>query len=302
MHTGRNLCRATLAACCSILAAACRPASEDQSSNNVATNVAEPAIRVTVADPPLNRAALIDAVAQARSASALGRDDLEAQRRLDGKPFEVRIRFGCRSPVEPMAESASFKVRFDEAERTLRISASPDLSLGDALAAQIAGDAVEAVEGFWMRQPWLLTDGCPADPPERSGETPGWAETASPGAERRTDEKREPDETAGAAVLPTAPSNWIGLAQFFTDADPRTGRRDHRAYEVTKVLGESEGPSREGYNLVLSGRLRQLPGGRVIHCRVEERNAPPECIVSAQFDRVWIERPGSGEVLAEWTS
>jgi glycosyltransferase involved in cell wall biosynthesis len=35
-------------------------------------------------------------VAKASSAAALGRDDTADQRTLDGKRFEVRIRFGCR--------------------------------------------------------------------------------------------------------------------------------------------------------------------------------------------------------------
>ena len=93
----------------------------------------------------------------------------------------------------------------------------------------------------------------------------------------------------------------VGIAQFFTKADSRTGRRDQRAYETTKVLAEGERPSPEGYNFVLSGRLRALPEGRVINCRAPSFDRPPDCVVSAEFDRVWIERPNSKAVVAEWS-
>ena len=100
-----------------------------------------------------------------------------------------------------------------------------------------------------------------------------------------------------------APSNpQIGVAQFFTNTDPRTGRRDHRPYESTKVLAENEQPSADGYNLVLSGRLRAQPLGRVISCRSAGVEAPPQCIVSADFDRVWIENPRTKEILANWAN
>ena len=92
------------------------------------------------------------------------------------------------------------------------------------------------------------------------------------------------------------------MAQFFTKTDPRTGRRDDRPYEATKVLAEGEQPSADGYNLVLSGRLRAQPLGRVISCRSSSVDAAPQCIVSAHFDRVWIENPRSKEILASWGS
>ena len=94
----------------------------------------------------------------------------------------------------------------------------------------------------------------------------------------------------------------MGVAQFFTKTDPRTGRRDHRPYEATETLGEGKRPSAEGYNLVLSGRLRAQPLGRVISCHATDVDAPPQCIVSADFDRVWIENPRSKEILANWGS
>jgi hypothetical protein len=44
-----------------------------------------------------------------------------------------------------------------------------------------------------------------------------------------------------------------------------------------------------------------MPGGRVISCHVTSGDAPPDCVVSAVFDRVRIERPDTKATLAEWS-
>ena len=67
-----------------------------------------------------------------------------------------------------------------------------------------------------------------------------------------------------------------------------------------KTLAEGTPISSQGFNLVLSGRLRSLPERGVIKCSAVNAYSPPECIVSAEFQRVWIERPDSREVVAEW--
>ena len=61
-------------------------------------------------------------------------------------------------------------------------------------------------------------------------------------------------------------------------------------------------PSRSGYDLVLSGRLKPLPGGKVITCIGNIADQPPNCIVSVEFDRVRIERADNREPLAEWAA
>lgn len=276
-----------------VFVAACQPEARDKTDNNAAANEARPLPPLPVAEPPMDRAAILLAVARAASAAALGGDDAGDQRRLDGKRFEVRIRFGCPNGARPRASATApappFHIRFDAADRTLRIRATPDLSLDDPRVTSLAPDGVEAVEGFWMYRPWLLADGCPAVPQAPATDTPAPAGGAA-----------EADPQPAAA--PPGRTQRVGLAQFFTEADPRTRRRDQRAYESTKVLEADEQPSANGYNLVLSGRLRTLPGGRVINCRVLDVHSPPECVVSAAFDRVWIEVPGAGTPLAEWAS
>ena len=278
-----------------VIAAGCQPEAEQPSVTNDSTNEVLPLPKLPIAEPPMDRAALLQAVAKAASAAALGQDSAAAPRGLDGKRVEVRIRFGCAPTVQakagagakPTPKKGPFNVRFNSEDRTLRIRAAPDLTLDDPEVASLAGETVEAVEGFWMYRPWLLTAACPARPqePQPAGE----AGDAS-----------EPAASEPAAARPSG--RRVGLAEFYTHTDARTARRDGRAYEATKVLAEGQLPSPQGYDLVLSGRLRPAPGGRVITCRVESVDSPPDCIVSAQFDRVRIERPDTKDIVAEWSS
>lgn len=266
--------------------AACRPAADDDVNDS--GNAAIPPIPLPVAEPPLDREDLLLAVFRVSSAVAVGGDDRAPQAKLDAKPFEIRIRFGCAASGRPADEEAPFAVRFNQQNRTLRVRATPDLSLDDPIIAALAGEAIEAVEGFWMHRPWLLADGCPVSPaPAQPGDP----------------EPREAAASDGPADDPPPPAGRrVGLAQFFTEADARTGRRDSRAYEATRVLPSGELPSRQGYNLVLIGRLRQMPDGRVISCRVAGADTPPECVVSAEFHQVRIENPVTRRPLANWGS
>jgi hypothetical protein len=270
-----------------LLAGGCRQSSEDSAVENDGGKQILPLPPLPVAEPPMDRAAILLAVARAASAAALGDNDATEQRKLDGKLFEVRIRFGCMGSTREGEAGKRFDVKYDEGSRTLRLRASPDLSLEDEPVVKLAGDKVEAAEGFWIERPWLLADGCPAAPETLHEETrpPGTGST----------------EDAEPASMPP-PGRRVGIAQFFTSSDARTRRRDRRAYEATKVLGDNQQPSTQGYNIVFAGRLRTQPIGRVISCPIVSLDAPPQCIVSVQFDRVWIEAPGSKELLAEWGS
>ena len=231
-------------------------------------DVAEaPAPALPAVDVPLDRAAVLLAAAKAGSAAALGQNDLDEQRSLDGKTFEIRIRFGCLGPAGAVSKAGPFNVRFDPEDRTLRVRAAPDLTRE---TPQVAIDGIEHVEGFWMRRPWLLAPGCPKGSP------------VSDAAAARVSEQR------------------VGIAQLSTASDARTGRRDDRPYEATKVLEEGATPSKQGYDLVLSGRLRKYPDGRVIVCRLLGADVPPECVISAQFDRVRIQTPDGKTTLGDW--
>jgi hypothetical protein len=268
-----------------VMVAGCERDSLKQPVENQPADAVAPRPALPVPEPPFDRPALLRTVAQVASAAGLGKSSAEEQRRLDGKPFEFRIRFGCSTEAGEPIEEAAFGVRFDPDKRTLRLRAEPNLTPASPGMATLAGPEVEAVEGFWIRRPWLLVDGCPAAPqlPEPQGD-------AANG-----------DQSAAVPPPPVQPAQRVGLASFFTESDSRTGRRDRRPYEVTKVLETGESPSAQGYNLVLSGRLRAAPQGQVVNCQVTGRDSPPQCVITAQFDRVWIEHPVFKDVLAEWS-
>lgn len=240
-------------------------------------------------EPPRDRANLLIAVARAASAAALGTDDAAAQRELDGDRFEFRLRFGCPRPGNEEPGAGPFSVRFDRESRRLRLSAAPTVSADDPVVTAIAGEEVEAVEGFWIERPWLLAAGCPAVPPP-----PEQAETEAKPAEE-ADAEGDTNINPATPILPS-----IAIAQFLTADDPRTDRRGKRPYEAAKTLPEGSEPSQQGYDLVLSGRLRANGNGKVISCTVTSPDRPPTCMVSALFDRVWIRHPGTGEIIAEW--
>jgi hypothetical protein len=277
-----------------VAAAACR----QQEPANDTNAVDEPVLNLPAVPrprPPLDRASLLSAVAEAASATAAGAEMPESVRSLDGRQFEIRIRFGCRGPATDLGERW-LGWSFDPEERRIRVRAAPTISRDDAVVAEIGGEDVEAVEGFWLPRPWLLQPVCPAAAavaaaPEASGPEAQQQRPQTPASAAGDETRSEP--------VPTAPR--IGIAQFFTRQDPRTRRRDMRPYQAAHALAEGQAISSQGYNLVLSGRLRDLPGRGVINCVARAIDAAPDCVVSAEFLRVWIEQPGTREVIAEWS-
>jgi len=239
-----------------------------------------PSELLPVADPPLDRERVLIAVARAASDFAAGRDDGARQRDLAGRRFEVRLRFGCEGDA-----FASRQWSFDERRRVLRVRVEPELSGAGPAIAALGLEGFEAVEGFWIRRPWLLQAACPV-------------RREAPEAE---DEGAVPAEESEAEALDSASEPRIGIAHFFSAQDSRTLRRDSRAYEATVQLAEGEQPSAAGYDLVLSGRLARLPDGRVIACSGEAALTAPRCIVSVDLDRVELARP-DGTRVAEWSS
>lgn len=212
---------------------------------------------------------MLAAVAQAASAYATGQDDREAQAKLAGRGFTLKIRFGCGGAVEK-ARAGAMSWQYDEGEQRLTIRATPDI---DAAAAGIeAGPEapIEAIEGFWIPQPWLLTDACPA-------------------------------QTEVPAAAPVSPPT-VGIAHYFSAQDSRLQRRSKRAYEIVRRAEPAILPPSGGFNLVLEGRLNAWPAGRVIRCTGSGAATRPVCIVSAEFDRVAFENPQTGQTVAQWNA
>src|SRR5688500_17158142 len=113
------------------LAAATAAVTACQQESATDTNVAdEPALNlpsVPLPQPPMDRAALLAAVAEAASAAAAGAPMPEPIQSLDGRQFEVRIRFGCRGPAPDLSERW-LGWSFDPQERRIRVRAMPTLS------------------------------------------------------------------------------------------------------------------------------------------------------------------------------
>jgi len=237
---------------------------------------------IPVADPPLDREKLLVAALHAASSISAGAADAAAQRKLDGKRFELRLRFGCG---DAGSQDQHRGWSFDEKRRVLRLKVTPDIASADAVIKSVTGEGFEAVEGFWLSRPWLLIPACPPiEDPAR----------AKPQMEAADGERV-------GQVAGTVPGRQVGIAQFFTQADSRTGRRLDRPYEATIVLDEGQTPGASGFDFALSGRLRALPDGRVIACSSVNPQVGPSCIISVDIDRAWIERADSGALVAEWS-
>jgi hypothetical protein len=129
----------------------------------------------------------------------------------------------------------------------------------------------EAVEGFWVPHPWILSENCSsieADPLEPA--------------------------TAGS-------QNTLGLAAVFAADSSRVGRREGRAYQFT-IRPEGAAPlaaPENGYRLLLEGRFENFPSGRAIACRAPNPETRPVCVAATRLDRVAFET-ADGELLADW--
>lgn len=260
-----------------------RQATDDQ-PKSPATAVAVPAPEPPLVESKLDRGALLAAVAQVASDTALGKSDVDGQRPLDGRQFEVRLRFGCTGDDQ---HAAARGWTFDENRRKLTLNVEPDITAKSPLVKALGSRAFEAVEGFLIWRPWVLAAGCPAAPA---------IDPAAPPGARASHDAALPKEVE----RPPIAAQQIAIAQFYTETDARTHRRGKRGYTATKVLAEGMAPSTIGYDLVLSGRLRHLPDGRAITCINRLAGAPPDCVVSAELDSVAIEHPVTREKLADW--
>ncbi len=235
----------------------------ENKGNAVANNMVlaeDPPKAEPVPRPPMDREAMLLAAIRARSAAATGADDREAQRPLDRQRFEFRMRLGCDILAPGAPDTA--EARFDPQGRRVQLRASPNVSIENPLVSGLGGEGVEAVEGFWIRRPWLLSSSC-----------------------------------AGSASA----AREFGIVQFFTAQEPRTERRDGRAYEIAAPLSEgATAPTAGSWDLVLRGRLRKWGRDRVILCRPGGEGAAPACLISVQFDEVSVEEVATGRSLANW--
>ncbi|MEJ5979539.1 hypothetical protein WG901_23000 [Novosphingobium sp. PS1R-30] len=274
------------------LLSACKKGDAPQDLPTATPSAAAPTIVPPLVETPLGREALLLAIARAASDTALGRDQSATQRDLDGSRFALRMRFGCAGD-EPVPGR---RLTFDETRGKLELRLDNEIGAQTPLVLGLRESGYEAVEGFWVHRPWLLDADCRQAAP--GAEAPRTIAAPSPGPEPSG---QPPSLNLDAGETSSSERESIGIAQFFTPDDARTHRRAERGYAVTKLLSAGESRSSEGYDIVLAGRLRRLASGRVIACTVRRTSAPPDCLVSVQFDNVAIVNPSTGEVLAQWS-
>lgn len=249
-----------------IILGACRmqSAGNETEANVAVEDTNESLPELPVVEPVIDRAAFLEAMAAAASAHTAG--DENHPNTLADRRFAVRIRFGCAGPAE---EGSTESIRWTAAAdaQSFRVRAEPDLVSTGLAPLTVTTLGVEAIEGFWVPRPWLRSDACPAQPEEEN-------------------------------ISQAAPT--VGLAQYFTADDSRVRRRSGRAYEsVVRISGSDELP-KNGLTLLLEGRFRGWPNGRIIRCWGTGVSSPPSCVASVQMDRAVIERPDDNSSLVEW--
>lgn len=260
--------------------ASCGEQADAPAPTNVqATPTAEPEApaepMVPAPRPVLTRADLIRAAADAASLYAEGTAPT-AKDPLVGRNFAVRISFGCGGPAtsqEREDHDGTPAWRRGPDRKTIELRMTPSDWTGSALLADAgASETWEAVEGFWLPRPWLMSETCPSV---------------------RTD----PLQTSAPARSPQT----IGLAAVFEAGGSRVGRRNGRAYShVVRAEGDTplEAPAK-GYRMLLEGRIAAFPSERAFECRASGPDQRPVCIAAIQLDRVTYE-DAAGSTLSEW--
>lgn len=228
---------------------------------------------------PLDRLLLVEAGRRAQAAFAAGATPAEPE--LAGRPLRVVLPFGCAGPVADLA-AASAGWAYDSKRRTLRVVYRPQTeepaandvpAVEDATAAK--GQPAPIVERFPVPFRWLATEGCPAG-------------SAAPG-------------NVGAA--PETRAYELAVANLRAPEESRAGRRPGASLEIVRKAAPEEVPlSGRGLRLVLEGRVRPFPSGRVWRCSGERYDAAPVCELGARIDRIAIERLDAAEPLGEWTA
>lgn len=224
---------------------------------------------VLATPPALGRADLIAAAERAAAAFALGRPAPAENVALAGRRFELLLPFGCGGAADSAEEIGDFGWFYDGARGTLRAQATPQIWTEAPWAAALAGSReVEAIEGFWIRRPWIRDAACPVPADEADG--------------------------------PTLPNETVGIARLFEPDSRRATRRNGEPYRLTAKMSAEELPGADGLRLVIEGRLAADPARQPVACWSAGPDRRPICILIARIERVAITRSDGVTTLAEW--
>ena len=278
-HTpGFRLARKAIAvASLALLLTGCEQNGSEPSAGVPSEAPVPPAPRSLAAPVPvLARGDLVSAAGRAASSYA-GEEKPEGADPLVGRTFSIKIAFGCSGPTPGSPDTSEApglaSWSWGREGKTIELKMAPGSWAGSAL---IVGNADapdwEAVEGFWIPHPWLLSESCPTV-------------------------RGDPLQTTSAEIAPQT----LGLAAIFESGGSRIGRRKGRAYTFTlRPDGDTplQAPAR-GYRLLLEGRVASFPDGRAIRCRAAGPDQRPVCVIATKLDRVAFAEP-DGSILSEW--
>lgn len=257
-----------------------------------------PAPPTVVLDSTLNRAALLAALTEARTATADGRPRDAA---LSGRTVSVRLPFGCEGAgsIEQAQPGLPTLARGDDGSLVLRVLPE-DLAASGLVVTAGADDeappsAWEAVEGFWIPRPWSGLETCrPSEAAQTALQPAQDAEAAS---------KSEDEDVVSPAPQPfVQPERTSGLAAVFETGGSRLGRRQGQPY-VHVIRGEkgvAPMPAPGGYALRLEGRLTAFADGKAVHCVQKDAESRPVCVAALRLDRLAFEDGATGALLSEW--
>ncbi|WP_189338373.1 hypothetical protein [Sphingobium sp. SCG-1] len=257
----------------------CAPQAPDQNEtaqapvNESAVNAAVPPPRIVPATiPPLDRQQLLAAIGASSDAFASRSPVPEDVVALAGRPFQIKLPFGCNGPSDEL-ESNWAGWSYDSRTRALKLTARVEITKALPMLAQLVqADSYDAVEGFWIRRPWTSQEVCPRNARLSS----------SPSAVTQPDRQT------------------VGFVQLFGKDDPRTLRRGGRPYAATIKLDEGAHPGAQGYQLSISGRIGAFSDRQPIHCTAADAEVRPVCLVAVELTRVAFDDPESGVNLSEW--
>lgn len=238
------------------------PAEPDNQVNMVQPLKPDKEDEGTLAEALLDREQLLVTLLEAASAAVIGADDSKAQQALNGRRFEIRMRFGCPSGQPSADRSWSHNAR----SGSLKVTVKPDIDrevAGLAPGQPASGGPKARESGFSIPAPTVLANGCPT------------AEYAA---------------AAGFTNL------RFGLVQR-TGSDVPRSRQLLDSYEIVKKIAPEEVPA-EGLDLIVRGRLETGSDGRAIRCA--PRGGTIECLASASIGLVTIEDPAKRRLIAEW--
>lgn len=248
-----RLCAAVLAF---VSVAACSPRPSPSPAAK-AEPVPDPAPAVPVVSPPVGRAEVLAAVAAAAEAYAAGGAYPDSAK-LGGRRFSIRLPFGCAGRTDA-------SISHDPKAGTLKVAIRPlDWTHDPRISGVAAESDTEAIEGFWLRWPWLASDQCPRGAPP----------------------------APGAAVSPEG----VALVQLFPAGSSRLERRSERGYETTV---KAEAPPAGPLRLQLRGRVADPENHRPVRCAAENGDQRPLCVILIEPDHVTLEQ-ADGAILAEW--